>query len=100
MQQTAKTTLLSIPKQESKYKKDLDEIKAEADKTVEEGKLAHHKTSYFELAEGLLEISLILSSLYFLSHKKFFPMLGLLLGVSGGYYRGTRVIAAFLILKG
>jgi len=80
--ETAKT-LAQYADDVSKYKKDLTEIKAEADKIVQEGEFAHRKTGYFELAEGLLEIAMILSSLYFLSHKKLFPMLGLLLGASG-----------------
>ena len=80
---TAKT-ISQYSKQEEKYKQDLDEIKTEADKTVDEGKLAHKKTGYFELAEGILEIAMILSSLYFLSHKKLFPLLGLIMGLAGG----------------
>lgn len=83
-EQTAKT-ITQYSKEQNKYKSELADIKAEADKTVEEGKLVHRKTSYFELAEGLLEISMILSSLYFLSRKKLFPILGLLLGISGGF---------------
>jgi len=77
-------TITSYDQQQSKYKKELEDIKSDADKTEQEGKLVHHKTGFFELAEALLEISMILSSLYFLSHKKLFPILGLLLGVSGG----------------
>jgi hypothetical protein len=79
----AAAMIADFSKQEKKYKEDMDQIKAEADKTDEEAKLDHRKTGNFELAEGLLEISLILSSLYFLSHKKFFPVLGILLGCAG-----------------
>ena len=77
-------TIADYTEQQGNYKKELAEIKSEADKITEEGKLTHRKTSFFELAEGLLEISMILSSLYFLSRKKLFPILGLLLGISGG----------------
>ena len=38
--------------QQSKYKKELADIKADADKLVQKGELTHHKTGYFELAEG------------------------------------------------
>jgi len=81
-EQTVKT-ISQYSQQESKYQKEIADIKAEAEKKVKEGELAHQKTGYFELAEGLLEIAMILSSLYFLSHKKLFPILGLFLGVSG-----------------
>jgi len=76
-------TLTEYTSQSSKYKKEAADIKTEAEALEKESKLSHHKTGYFELAEGLLEISMILSSLYFLSHKKLFPILGLLLGLSG-----------------
>jgi len=77
-------TIAQYSKQESKYENDLTAIMAEAKKIELEGSLVHRKTGYFELAEGLLEISMILSSLYFLSHKKLFPVLGLFLGIAGG----------------
>ena len=76
-------TISDYSKLENKYEKELAVIKSEADNLDNEGKLTHQKTSFFELAEGLLEISMILSSLYFLSHKKLFPILGLFLGLSG-----------------
>ena len=82
-EQTAKT-ITDYSQQENKYQKEMAEIKANAEKQEQEGKFAHQKTGYFEFAEGLLEISMILSSLYFLSHKKLFPILGLFLGLAGG----------------
>ena len=70
-------------KQKEKYSKDLEEIKKEGDDLVVKEKLVHRKAGYFDLAEGLLEIAMILSSLYFLTHKRLFPIMGLLLGASG-----------------
>ncbi len=81
-EQTTKTITQYVA-QEKKYNQETDDIKSKADKIEQEGKFTHRKTDYFELAEGLLEIAMILSSLYFLSHKKIFPMLGLLLGMTG-----------------
>jgi hypothetical protein len=37
----------------------------------------------YDLGEGLLEIGLVLSSLYFISRKKMFPAMGVLAGVVG-----------------
>src|SRR5262249_53454300 len=70
--------------QRRKYQTELAQIKEEADQIVKDGHREHHRTGYFELAEAFLEISTILTSLYFLSHKKLFPMLGLMVGLTGG----------------
>ena len=35
------------------------------------------------LGEGLLEIALVLSSLYFISRKKMFPVIGVVAGIAG-----------------
>ena len=67
----------------ARYDKELNEIKKTAEEKVKEGALAHRRAGYFDLSEGLLEIALVLSSLYFLSHKKLFPFLGLFLGAGG-----------------
>jgi len=37
----------------------------------------------YDVGEGLLEIGLVLSSLYFISKKKMFPLLGVIAGVGG-----------------
>ena len=69
--------------QRDKYSQELGDIKKGAEKKAREGELAHHKAWYFDLSEAVLEIALVLTSLYFLSHKKLFPVLGLLLGLAG-----------------
>lgn len=76
-------TLSNYSAQHAKYQKELDDIKLDADDKDHKGEVAHHKAGYFDLAEGLLEIGVILSSLYFISRKKFFPVLGILLGGAG-----------------
>ena len=42
-----------------------------------------HRGLRFDLGEGLLEIVLVLSSLYFISHKMMFPVLGVTAGIAG-----------------
>jgi len=76
-------TIADYTKQRVQYNQELSEIKKNAEEKVKEGTLAHRRASYFDLSEGLLEIALVLSSLYFLSHKKLFPFSGLLLGAGG-----------------
>lgn len=38
----------------------------------------------YDIGEGLLEIGLVLSSLYFISKKKMFPVMGVMAGLAGG----------------
>ena len=88
-------TIEDYGKQRAEYRKELEELKKDAEGKDEEGAASHKKAGFFDLAEGLLEISMILSSLYFLSHKKFFPLLGLSLGALGIF-----VGVAGLLMKG
>jgi len=37
----------------------------------------------FDFGEGLLEIALVVTSLYFISHKKMFPVIGVVAGIAG-----------------
>jgi len=76
-------TLKSYALQSGKYEKEIDGIKTEAEKNNKEEEISHHKAGYFDLSEGLLEIGVILSSLYFISRKRLFPFLGLFLGIAG-----------------
>jgi len=76
-------TLVQYAKETEKYKIDLDEIKSEADTMVREETIAHHRASFYDLSEGILEVAMILSSLYFLTRKRFFPVLGLVMGLGG-----------------
>lgn len=75
--------LHEFAQQSAKYEKDLEEIKMEAEDKTKKGELAHHQASFFDLAEGILEIAVVMTSMYFLSRKRFFPMLGLFGGLAG-----------------
>lgn len=75
--------LESFSKSREKYKEDLEEIREKAETKEKSEAIAHRKASYFDLAEGILELSLVLTSLYFLSKKKFFPVLALALAAAG-----------------
>lgn len=46
---------------------------------------AHHEARAlrFDLGEGMIEIGLVLSSLYFISRKKLFPVIGVIAGMLG-----------------
>ena len=42
-----------------------------------------HRALRYDIGEGLLEIGLVLSSLYFISKKMMFPVLGVIGGLAG-----------------
>ncbi|MBF0619520.1 MAG: DUF4337 domain-containing protein [Candidatus Omnitrophica bacterium] len=69
--------------QKDKYDKDLEDLKDQANRKIEEGEVSHHQARYFDLSEGMLEIAMILSSLYFITRKKSISILGLLGGILG-----------------
>lgn len=67
-----------------------DELKKSAEEKEAASVRAESRALRFDLGEGLLELGLVLCSLYFLSHKKSFPafgmaaaILGVVLGASG-----------------
>ena len=54
-----------------------DDIKKEAEAREAESVRAEQRALRFDLGEGLLELGLVLTSLYFLSKKKSFPAFGI-----------------------
>lgn len=69
--------------EQKKYLREGDEVQAEAKKLEAEVEDIEARALRYDFGEGLLEISLVLSSLYFLSKKKFFPALGMVAAVAG-----------------
>ncbi len=72
---------------------DTDSIQEEAKAKEAESLRAEQRALRFDLGEGLLELGLVLTSLYFLSKKKSFPVfgltaagLGLVAALSGAFY--------------
>jgi hypothetical protein len=69
--------------QMKKYEEQGREIQAEA-RTAEQAATADERHALrFDLGEGLLEIGLVLSSLYFIARRTMFPKLGLVAGIAG-----------------
>lgn len=60
-----------------------EKVKEQAKEKEAESTHAEHRALRFDFAEGLFEIGLVMSSLYFLAHRKLFPVLGLLGGLAG-----------------
>lgn len=83
MGEAAEKTLERYKEEKEKYEKKGEKIKEEAEHADHAAKHAEAQASRFDLGEGLLEIGLVLSSLYFISHKKMFPVIGLLSALGG-----------------
>ena len=66
-----------------KWTKDLEESQAKAREDEAEVKLAERKGSRFDVAEAMLQISVVLASITLLTRKKTFFLLGVVLGVIG-----------------
>ena len=75
--------------QKKKYERQQGEISAEALKAQDEADKAEHRALRYDLGEGLLEIALVLSSLFFISRKRMFPVLGLMAGLTGTVLAAT-----------
>ena len=63
--------------------KESEKIKEQAQEKEKESTHAEHKALRFDFAEGLFEIGLVMSSMFFLAHRKIFPLIGLLGGLAG-----------------
>ncbi|HEX3950723.1 MAG TPA: DUF4337 family protein [Steroidobacteraceae bacterium] len=67
----------------AKYAADAEKIQEDARAKDEETKKEEHRALYFDIGEGLLELGLVLCSLYFLARKTFFPVFGVLASLAG-----------------
>ena len=57
--------------------------RGEAREKEKESGQAERRAFRFDLAEGLFEIGLVMSSLFFLAHRRIFPLIGFLGGLAG-----------------
>jgi len=69
--------------QRQKYEAQRDEQQEKARHSDEAAEADEHRALRYDVGEGLLEIGLVLSSLYFISRKRMFPVMGVLAGVVG-----------------
>jgi hypothetical protein len=66
-----------------KYQNDEKDIEEKAHVMDESSELEEKRALRFDFGEGLLELGLVLCSLYFLARKSFFPIFGLLASIAG-----------------
>jgi hypothetical protein len=79
----AEETIARYETQQKKYEKESKEVKEEATKKEQETSHTEDKALRYDLGEGLLEIGVVMASLYFISRKKLFPVVSFVFGISG-----------------
>jgi hypothetical protein len=67
----------------AKYAADAEKIQDDARAKDQETEKEERRALFFDIGEGLLELGLVLCSLYFLARKLFFPIFGVLASLSG-----------------
>ena len=67
-----------------RYEKEAKDIQAEAQAFDTASEHQEHQALRLDLGEGLLELGLVLSSLYFLSKNRLFPLIGVIAAALGG----------------
>jgi hypothetical protein len=72
----AEKMLAQYEGQKKKYEEQSEKIQEEAKGADEAAEADEHRALRYDVGEGLLEIGLVLSSLYFISRKGMFPVLG------------------------
>jgi Domain of unknown function (DUF4337) len=66
-----------------RYGKEQKDLEAEARKLEDETKLWRRRTDYYDLAEVLLEIALVITSITLLAEKRVFWYAGIFVGIAG-----------------
>jgi hypothetical protein len=79
----ADAMLADTASQMQKYDKQAKDIQAEAERDDHAGEAAEDRALRYDVGEGLLEIGLVLSSMYFISRKMMFPVIGVIAGAAG-----------------
>jgi Domain of unknown function (DUF4337) len=66
-----------------KYASDAAKIQDDAHAKEDESKIEEHRALRYDIGEGLLELGLVLCSLYFLARKNLFPVFGIIASIAG-----------------
>jgi hypothetical protein len=80
---TADKTLAHYASEKKRYAKDSATAQQDAEETDKEAAHVEEKALRYDFGEGLLEIGLVLTSLYFISKSKLFPVVGVIAAISG-----------------
>jgi hypothetical protein len=75
--------LADTASQMKKYDAQAKEIQTEAERDDRSAEADESRALRYDLGEGLLEIALVVSSMYFIARKTMFPVIGVIAGISG-----------------
>lgn len=76
-------SLARIKTEKKRYAEESKEVQEEAQGLEHKVEKSEARALRYDFGEGLLEIGLVLSSLYFISKKRFFPLMGVMAGLAG-----------------
>lgn len=79
----AEKSLERYGNEKKRYEKDAEKAQENAQETDKEAAHIEEKALRYDFGEGLLEIGLVLTSLYFIARSKLFPVIGLISAVAG-----------------
>jgi hypothetical protein len=82
-QAKAEAALHKLEAARDKYSDEAKDIMKEAQAKDIEQKVEERRALRFDIGEGLLELGLVLCSLYFMARKTFFPVLGIISSIAG-----------------
>lgn len=82
--ETAETAKKKFEEERERQAQESEKIREQAKEKEGESERAEHRGLRFDVAEGLFEIGLVMSSMFFLSRRWVFPVIGLLGGLAGG----------------
>jgi hypothetical protein len=80
-------------KERDRYAADATQIQTEAQAREAESRREEARGLRLDLGEGLLELGLVLTSLYFLARKRLFPVIGILAAAAGAIVAATNFLA-------
>ncbi len=90
--EAADKALASYAAQKKDYEARSKAIQSEAEASDRAAEAAERRGLRYDIGEGLLEIALVLSSLYFISRKRLFPVIGVIAGLAGALIALTGVM--------
>jgi cell division protein FtsN len=79
----AKDGLAEYRAEKQKYEAQGKELRERAREKAAESEAAERRALHYDFGEGLLEIALVLTSLYFIARKMLFPVIGVIAGLAG-----------------
>lgn len=81
--QSAERMLADYASQKKKYAAQSRQIQEQAESADGRAEADERRALRYDIGEGLIEIGLVLSSLYFIARRMMFPVIGVLAGAAG-----------------